>query len=55
MKEKLFEHPKTVTLTIEQELYDDIKVIAKTDDLLVGPFIRKIMRNYINERKGLNN
>jgi predicted DNA-binding ribbon-helix-helix protein len=51
MKEKLFDNPKTVTLTIEQGLYDELKVIAKDNDLLVGPFIRKVIKNYIKEQE----
>lgn len=48
MKEKFFNNPHTVTLTVEQEDYDKLKTEARKADLLTGPFIRKIIKEYLN-------
>lgn len=48
MKEKFFTNPHTVTLTVEQEDYDKIKAEARRADLLTGPFIRKIIKEYLS-------
>lgn len=48
MKKKLFDTPKSVNLTIEEADYNKLSDMAKLEDMLVGPYIRKIMKQHIN-------
>lgn len=54
-KDKFFVKPHTVTLTIEEDIYLKLKKISRAEEMSVGPYIRKILKQHLNsEMRDIN-
>ena len=49
MKDKFFDNPHAVTLKIEEDVYNQLKKLSRDEEMSVGPYIRKIIKQHLNK------
>lgn len=53
MKTKIFDNPKTVAVTVDQQTYEKLKEVAAKEQISLSALIRRMINKALEEKCGL--